>query len=162
MESVIIAVGSNLGDRHEMLQKAGAFLNSISKTPVEKSSIWESEPVGPSKYTFLNSAAKISTNLQPAILLGRLKTFEQQMGREKNSKRWSPRILDLDIITYGSLVIHQENLIIPHPEYSRRLFVLLPMNEIAQGWIDPNTGQVLDHMLNNAPDIDIERTKLTW
>lgn len=162
MESVIIAAGSNLGDRHGILKKAGYYLESISLTPVKKSSIWESEPVGPSKFTFLNSAAIISTELEPDKLLKKLKNFEHEMGRERNSKRWGPRILDLDIITYGSLVIHQENLIIPHPEYSRRLFVLLPMKEIVQEWIDPVTGKALEESLKNAPDMRIEKTKLTW
>lgn len=162
MESVIIAAGSNLGDRHGVLKKAGAFLDTLSAGDVKKSSIWESEPIGPSKYAFLNCAARIKTRLGPAKLLKRLKGFEQQMGRKKNSKRWGPRVLDLDIITWGSLVIHEENLIIPHPEYSKRQFVLLPMSEITHGWIDPITGKTLIDYLKSAPDMQIEKTKLTW
>lgn len=162
MEPVIIAAGSNLGDRHKYLQEAGRYLEQLSKGEVLKSSIWESEPVGPAKFTFYNSAAQIETNLSPGELLKSLKSFEQQLGREKNSRRWGPRILDLDIITYGSLVIHEENLIIPHPEYSRRLFVLLPMNEIAKGWADPVTGKTPGEYISSAPGMQIDRTKLTW
>jgi len=162
MEPVIIAVGSNLGSRHSYVKKAGHYLGQLSSGEILKSSIWESEPVGPAKYTFLNAAVKITTGLKPGQLLKKLKNFEQQLGREKNSKRWGPRILDLDIITYGSLVIHEENLIIPHPEYSRRLFVLLPMMEIAEGWHDPVTGKAPGEYINSAPGMHINRTKLTW
>ncbi len=162
MEPVIIAVGSNLGDRHGILKKTGAFLETLSAGEIQKSSIWESEPIGPSKYTFLNSAARIRTRLDPFELLELLKKFEQEMGRKKNSKRWAPRILDLDIIAWGRLVIHEENLIIPHPEYSKRQFVLLPMNEITQDWADPITGKTLTDYLVSAPDMQIEKTKLMW
>lgn len=162
MEPVIVAAGSNLGDRHQNLRQAGLFLESISERPVQKSSVWESEPVGPSKFTFLNSAARLSTSLKPADLLKTMKDFEQKAGRKKSGRRWGPRILDLDIIAYGDLVIRKENLIIPHPEYSRRLFVLLPMMEIAETWIDPVSGRSVEEHLNSAPDLDIKKTNLTW
>lgn len=162
MEEVIVAAGSNLGDRHSVLKKAGLFLESISESGIRKSYVWESEPVGPSKYTFLNSVAAIHTNLQPEELLTALKSYEQSMGRSKNSKRWGPRILDLDIIAFGKLVIQKQNLIIPHPEYSRRLFVLLPMSDITERWTDPVTGAPLEKLLTNAPDMRIEKTTLTW
>ena len=69
MAEVIIAAGSNLGDRHGYLRKAGEFLSLLSKTPVRKSSIWESEPVGPALYTFLNCVGMIETELPVAGLL---------------------------------------------------------------------------------------------
>lgn len=162
METVIIAAGSNLGDRHAVLRKAGAFLNSISSSTPLKSSIWESEPVGPSKFTFLNSAAKIETDIKPSALLAKLKLFEKEMGRDEKRIRWGPRILDLDIITYSNLVIQQENLIIPHPEYTVRRFVLLPMNEILQDWSDPVTGRPLKDLISGAPEMQIQKTKLSW
>lgn len=162
MEPVIIAAGSNLGDRHRMLLEGGRFLESLSENRIRKSSVWESEPVGPSKFTFLNSAARLSTSLKPADLLKNLKDFELKMGRRASARRWGPRILDLDIIAYGDLVIRKENLIIPHPEYSRRLFVLLPMMEITETWTDPISGRSVEDHLNSAPDMDIKKTNLTW
>ena len=162
MEEVIIAVGSNLGDRLSNLQKAGNFLDSLSKETIEKSSIWESEPVGAAKYTFYNAAAKIKTDLSPLSLLHALKSFEQKCGREKNPDRWGPRILDLDIICYGNLVMDKESLIIPHPEYHERLFVLLPMQEIDKNRRDPVTNKRLDQMIGAAPLIDIKKTQMNW
>jgi 2-amino-4-hydroxy-6-hydroxymethyldihydropteridine diphosphokinase len=162
METVVVAAGSNLGDRLKNLQHAAGFLKKISKDPVQKASIWESEPVGGAKFTFYNSVAKITTPHSPAYLLQMLKEFEQLCGREKNPERWGPRILDLDIIRYGNLVIENENLIIPHPEYRRRLFVLLPMNEIDSSWIDLSTRKNMSTMLNEAPEIEIKKTNFDW
>lgn len=162
MEQAVVAIGSNLGDRHAMVKKAGEFLSGLSFSSIKKSSIWESEPVGGAKYTFYNACAAVSTNLQPKELLRTLKEFELESGREKNHERWSPRILDLDIITYGNLVIETDNLIIPHPEYKKRLFVLLPLLEIQPDWTDASTGENLDMFINRAPEMEIRKTNLEW
>lgn len=162
MEKVIIAVGSNLGDRLNMLRRAGKFLESLSETPVKKASVWESEPVGAAKYTFYNSAAEISTELKPLHLLERLKEFEQTCGRDKNPERWAPRILDLDIILYGNLVIQNDTLIIPHQEYKNRRFVLCPLQEINQLLKDPTSGMYIEEMIQHAPVIQIRKTELIW
>lgn len=162
MEQAVIAVGSNLGDRLEMVQKAGEFLTRISESKPVKSSIWESEPVGGAKYTFYNAAALITTELSPEKLLGKLKDFEIVCGREKDHARWSPRILDLDIITFGNLVIETDNLIIPHPEYKKRLFVLYPLKEIVPGGLFDLTGESLSSLIKGAPEIEIRQTELSW
>jgi 2-amino-4-hydroxy-6-hydroxymethyldihydropteridine diphosphokinase len=162
MEQVVVAVGSNLGDRLAMVKKAGIFLEKLSGSEIVKSSIWESEPVGGARYTFYNAAAVISTELQPTELLRSLKEFETKCGREKNYARWSPRILDLDIITFGNLVIETDNLIIPHPEYKKRLFVLLPMKEICPNQTDSSTHEPLGVIIKKAPEIEIHKTELEW
>lgn len=162
MEPVVIAVGSNLGNRHQMLQKAADYLESISDSAVVKSSIWESEPIGPSKYSFLNAAVMMYTSAKPLEVLKSCKDFEKSAGRDTKSERWAPRLLDLDIITYGDLVIHEETLIIPHPEYAKRLFVLLPLKEVGPGWKDPATKKSVQTLIEEAPDMEINKTNLTW
>jgi len=162
MEQVIVAAGSNLGNRHDMLRQAGAFLDEISETPVLKSSIWESEPVGPSQYPFLNSVALLSTSETPHNLLKRLKDFERKSGRQNQHIKWGPRLLDLDIIAFGGLVIQTETLIIPHPEYTKRLFVLLPLRDIAPGWIDPVSKTPVKTLIETSPEMQIHKTNLTW
>lgn len=162
MDKVIIALGSNLGDRLGTLQKAAGFLQGLSEDAVIKSSIWESEPVGAAKFTFYNCAASITTTLEPLELLGKLKQFEQHCGREKNPERWGPRILDLDIIAFGNLVMQTDSLIIPHPEYTQRLFVLMPLREIDENWADPQTGCLINHLIEKAPDLNLHKTDLTW
>jgi 2-amino-4-hydroxy-6-hydroxymethyldihydropteridine diphosphokinase len=162
MEQAIIAIGSNLGDRLKMVQKAGEFLTHISESKPVKSSIWESEPIGGAKYTFYNAAALITTDLTPGVLLRKLKDLEMVCGRKSDHARWSPRILDLDIITYGNLVIEMDNLIIPHPEYRKRLFVLYPIGEICPDWVDHTTSESLGTIVKNAPGMEIKKTELKW
>ncbi|NBC04841.1 MAG: 2-amino-4-hydroxy-6-hydroxymethyldihydropteridine diphosphokinase [Bacteroidetes bacterium] len=162
MEPVIIAVGSNMGDRISYIQKAGEFLESLSQGEIIKSSIWESEPIGGAKYIFLNCAAKIFTSLEPKILLKSVKDFEQTCGREKNPVRWGPRVIDLDLIAFGNLVIQEEGLIIPHPEFKNRLFVLLPLQEIDSDWHDPIEQQNIGTLVNNAPEMDLQKTNYDW
>lgn len=162
MEEVIIAVGSNMGDRLSYIQKAGELLESLSESEIQKSSIWESEPIGGAKYTFLNCAAKIVTSLKPEILLKKMKEFEQACGREKNPVRWGPRLIDLDLIAFGDLVIQKEDLIIPHPEFKNRLFVLLPLQEIDSDWRDPIVQQPIGELIKNAPEMDLQKTDYNW
>ncbi|WP_069130401.1 2-amino-4-hydroxy-6-hydroxymethyldihydropteridine diphosphokinase [Rhodohalobacter halophilus] len=161
MEQVIVAIGANLGDRLKSFQKAAHFLSELSDSPIKLASIWESEPVGPAKYTFLNSAIQITTDLSPGRLLKKLKEFEKLAGRTE-STRWGPRILDLDIISYGNLVIDNDTLIIPHPEYQRRLFVLLPMQELIPDWCDPQTGKTIQDLIESAPGMEIKKTDISW
>ena len=162
MEQAVIAIGSNLGDRLKMVQKAGEFLTHISESKPIKSSIWESEPIGGAKYTFYNAVALITAGLSPGDLLRKLKDFEMVCGRKSDHARWSPRILDLDIITYGNLVIEMDNLIIPHPEYRKRLFVLYPIGEICPDWVDHTTNESLGTIVKNAPGMEIKKTELKW
>lgn len=162
METVVVALGSNLGNRLAVIRKAGEFLTHLSGDPVKKASIWESEPVGGALYPFYNTAAVISTDAKPVDLLKQLKRFEQDCGREKNPVRWGPRILDLDIISYGNLVMIHDSLIIPHSEYKKRLFVLKPMAEITDNWTDPATGENITDMIRNAPVSELHKTDLVW
>lgn len=162
MEPVIIAVGSNIGDRLSYIQKAGEFLESLSEGGIKKSSVWESEPVGGAKYQFLNCAAGIETSLPPEELLKTLKDFEQSSGRERNPVRWGPRVIDLDLIGYGNLVIQREGLIIPHAEYKKRLFVLLPLQEIDSDWRDPVNNTQIEQLTKEAPQMEIIKTGYDW
>lgn len=162
MAKVNVALGSNLGDRLHYLKEAALRLAELSDAEIKKSSLWESEPVGTAKYSFLNGVISISTAVNPHSLLKKLKDFEYQLGREKKPERWGPRIIDLDIISYDDLVIQTNTLIIPHPEYRERLFVLLPLREIEPDWIDPETKQSIHSIIKKAPAIDIEITDYNW
>lgn len=162
MEQAIIAVGSNLGDRLSMIQKAADLLESISTTSIRKSSVWESEPVGAAKFKFLNCAAGITTDANAEDLLRILKDFELQSGRNPEAGRWTPRVLDLDIIRFGNHTIHAENLKVPHPEFKNRLFVLLPVQEIFNGYIDIQYPVSTEELIRGAPKMEISKTDLKW
>ena len=155
-------MGSNLGNRLAVIKEAGEFLRTVSKSVIVKSSIWESEPIGGALYSFLNCSARIETPLAPLKLLDILKKHEIFAGREKQPERWAPRILDLDIIRYGSLTFSNDKLTIPHSEYQNRLFVLLPMQETDPDWIDPVTGFGLSELIDKAPKMAIHKTDHSW
>ncbi len=162
MDPVIIAVGSNVGSRHKHIKKAGKFLSTLSKKPVRASSIYLTEPVGPATRYFLNAVVEIQSALSPKELISKLKGYEKDHGRPANQPRWSARTIDLDIIAFGHLVIQEDNLIIPHPEYNKRLFVLKPLKDIHPVWSDPKSKIGIGKMLEAASKIQIRKTNLVW
>lgn len=162
MAKVVLALGSNLNNPHQQIKTAAQFLHSLSDEPVIKSPIYSSEPVGPAEYDFLNAVAVIKTSLAPDPLFEKLKKQEMKQGRPSRYPKWTARTLDLDIIAYDNLVVETDNLIIPHRDYTGRLFVLLPLKDIYPDWKDPVTAQNIDELIAQAPDIRIQKTTLNW
>jgi 2-amino-4-hydroxy-6-hydroxymethyldihydropteridine diphosphokinase len=162
MDEVVIALGSNAGDRHRYLCDARQFLATLSKGALQKSPIYLTEPVGPSSRYFLNAVVEITTELDPHELLKELKSYEEGHGRDPDQPRWSARTIDLDIISCRGLVIQNDNLIIPHPEYTDRLFVLKPLRDINPGWRDPATDEPIEAILSSASRLQLRQTSLSW
>jgi 2-amino-4-hydroxy-6-hydroxymethyldihydropteridine diphosphokinase len=140
---VAIALGSNLGDRRAHLEYAIDAL-AIDLGELRRSSIFETEPaaVGEEHGKFLNAAVVGTTTLPPRPLLERLLEIEGEQGRARPYPM-APRTLDLDLILYGSAVIDEPGLVVPHPRFRERPFVLEPLYEIAPGMIDPVTGRTI-------------------
>ncbi|MEL7832632.1 2-amino-4-hydroxy-6-hydroxymethyldihydropteridine diphosphokinase [Fodinibius sp. Rm-B-1B1-1] len=162
MATVVVALGSNVGDRHQHLRDAANFLADLSETNLQKSSIYITEPVGPSTRDFFNAVVAMTTEDKPRTLIKKFKTFEHEHGRAASQPKWSARTIDLDIISYGDLVIQTDNLIIPHPEYHKRRFVLEPLAEIMPQWSDPGTKQNIAELLEKAPELRLQKTDLRW
>ena len=137
---VAIALGSNLGDRDALLDTAEERLAVLLSGAVA-SGRYETTPVGgpPDAPLYLNEVVVGSTTLGPRVLLQTLMALEQDAGRERSS-RDAPRTLDLDIILYGDFVIDEPDLVVPHPRFRDRAFVLDPLSEVAGDWIDPVSG----------------------
>ena len=132
---VVIAFGSNLGNKAANITNA---INQINKTcgkVVQISSFHRSEPMGfDSSNEFLNGCLLLLTDLPPQNLLIQLKEIEVSMGRIKTSDKYEDRLIYLDIILYENLCIHTPNLQIPHPKYRERAFVLEPLMELDLGF----------------------------
>ena len=141
MVKCAIALGSNLGDSKQILNQALDLLSQISGIEVISHSSWyETVPVGPPQPNYVNGCAILEAELLPEDILQILLKIEQQFGRIRQ-ERWGPRILDLDILLYGDLILEMPNLTIPHPRMNERAFVLVPLAEIAADWIEPLSGQ---------------------
>jgi 2-amino-4-hydroxy-6-hydroxymethyldihydropteridine diphosphokinase len=142
---VAIALGSNLGDREATLRGAVAALRPTVRN-LRVSSFHETAYVGAeAQPDVLNGAVVGETPLGPHALLERLLEIEQQFGRTR-PYGGAPRTLDLDLILYGQQVIDEPGLIVPHPRFRARLFVLAPLAEIAPEWRDPVTGKTVEEL----------------
>jgi 2-amino-4-hydroxy-6-hydroxymethyldihydropteridine diphosphokinase len=143
---VAIALGSNLGDRERQLREAGDRLGEFV-TGLVLSPFIETDPVDVAPQPrFLNAAAVGHTELSARRLLERLLETETASGRDRPFPG-APRTLDLDLILYGDAVIDEPGLIVPHPRFRERAFVLAPLAAIAPGWRDPITGMTVGELL---------------
>jgi len=145
-----VALGSNLGDRGAHLDFAVSRLQSLL-TNLRASSYYETDPVGVSgpQSLFLNAAAIGSTEAPARDLLHALLSIEAERGRERPHPG-AARTLDLDLILYGNLVLSEPGLIVPHPRFRARRFVLEPLAEIASELVDPVTGSTIADLLSSA------------
>jgi 2-amino-4-hydroxy-6-hydroxymethyldihydropteridine diphosphokinase len=134
-ETVYLSLGSNLGNRQDHLDRALKLLSERMRLG-KVSSIYDTEAVGPiTQPNFLNLACEAFTHLTPEGLMALAKGIELKMGR--HSKSGEPRVIDIDIILYGDLVIDTKDLVIPHPRMQERSFVLIPLAEIAPDVVHP-------------------------
>lgn len=142
-----IALGSNLGDSLTILNNAvDKITNTVGIDLISRSTWHKTKPIGPPQPDYLNGCITIKTNVLPEDLLRCLLDIEQEFGRERK-ERWGARTLDLDIILYGDLIIDTPTLEIPHPRMRERLFVLMPLTEIASNWVDPVTKLTISQLL---------------
>ena len=145
--TVAIAIGSNLGDRKSHIRFAQERLSTLLQN-LRVSDSHETEPVdSPAPQPkFLNAAAVGETARSAHDLLSALLALERERGRERPFSN-AARTLDLDVILYGDDVIDDERLIVPHPRFRERRFVLAPLAEIAPDLRDPVTGKTIGELL---------------
>ena len=149
-QRVFIGIGSNLGDRKAHYYRALERVAELPKTRIVKeSSLYESEPLGDAQTWYVNGVIEIETEFTPGQLLRRLKGIEQAMGRKKKAqtKRWTSRTIDLDILFFDNQVVNTHSLKIPHPELHNRRFVLLPLSELAPNLTHPRFGVTISKLL---------------
>jgi 2-amino-4-hydroxy-6-hydroxymethyldihydropteridine diphosphokinase len=144
--TVYIGLGSNKANPVAQLLRAIAALRQSNEVTLVKSSgLYGSKPMGPQNQPdFVNAVAEVSTKLAPLALLKYLQSIEQMHGRQRDSGRWGPRTLDLDILLFGDSSIELPDLIIPHYGMNEREFVLYPLFEIAADLIMPDGRKIAD------------------
>jgi 2-amino-4-hydroxy-6-hydroxymethyldihydropteridine diphosphokinase len=127
----VVALGSNLGDRFDYLQKAVNEINSLTDIEIsEISSVYETLPVGgPEQGNYLNAVVTLNTKFEAEEVLLKLLLIELNLGRQREIA-WGPRTIDLDLIWFEDQTINLENLVLPHPRAHERYFVIKPWLEI--------------------------------
>lgn len=153
IKTVFIGIGSNLGERMDNLDLAVSRIGGTTGIIEAKSSVYETEPWGfETENKFLNMVVKVNTNLETGQLLETLLGIEERMGRIRENKDYSSRIIDLDILFYGDLIIEESGLRIPHPHIHNRRFVLVPLAEIAPEYIHPVLNKSIIDILRQCSD----------
>jgi 2-amino-4-hydroxy-6-hydroxymethyldihydropteridine diphosphokinase len=147
MAVAFIGLGANLGERQRSIGEGVAALQSTAGiTVLAVSTLRETEPVGVvDQPRFLNGVASIETRLSPRELLTRLLEIEAALGRSRDAEtRFGPRVIDLDILLYGDVVLDEPGLTVPHPRLHERPFALEPLAELDPDAIVPGHGRVQD------------------
>lgn len=150
----ILALGSNIGSREwYLLQAIRSLEHHCDITLLNVSSIYETDPYGLIEQDqFLNMVIEIETTLIPEVLLKYIQSVETSLSRERTI-RWGPRTIDIDILLYGNLQMNTESLIIPHNEMEKRLFVLVPLNELDGNILVPGNQKRVKDLLKEFPEI---------
>ena len=150
-QTAYIALGSNIGNKAEILRKALDMLRRREGITLRRvSGLIETAPVGGpgDQSDYLNGVAELETELCPEVLLAVLQEIEADLGRNRQyEKRWGPRTCDLDILLMDYVIMNTPNLTIPHPRLTEREFVLGPLCEIAPNAKHPVTHKTVSDML---------------
>jgi 2-amino-4-hydroxy-6-hydroxymethyldihydropteridine diphosphokinase len=160
-ELAMVALGSNLGDSASQVRRAVDLLQSLSATPVLRSSLWQTTPVDcpPNSPVFINAAVGLTplAGETSESLLTKLQAIEREFGRRPKQVLNEPRPLDLDLIAFGRETRSSNNLTLPHPRAHLRRFVLEPLSEIAPDLVLPGQTATVRELLAELPVDDSVR-----
>lgn len=151
-KKVILALGSNIGDRQQNILDAEALIEvSIGKI-ISKSAYYETPPWGKlNQASFINSALSIMSDDMPSEMLVKIKEIEKSLGKEK-TEHWGPRVIDIDILMYNDWIVKKRDLEIPHPYIHARNFVMVPLLDIEKNIIHPKLNKTIEELYLDSPD----------
>lgn len=158
MTTVYLGLGSNREDRRAHLQSGVDGLSAQEGVLVTAASpVYESEAhtVRPdeSQPAYLNAVLEVETTCSPEALLQATQEVEGAEGRRRSSRRWAPRVLDIDLLAYDAVVRDEEDLVLPHPRLAERRFVLRPWADLAPDFVVPHPfEQTVRELLERCPD----------
>ena len=140
-----IGVGSNLNGPEGQVERAIDAVSRIPESELDaRSSLYQSRPFGPvDQPDFVNAVVRLVTKLDAPSLFHHLQQIENLLGRIRG-EHWGPRVIDLDLLVFGDMIIDLDDLNVPHPGIAERNFVLLPLQEIAHDLVIPGLGKVAD------------------
>ena len=151
MNTVYISVGTNIGNKVSNCRLAIKKIISISNS-CKISSFYKTSSWGYEDDFFINFVVKITTSLNPNKLLKKLLFIENEMGRIRPTSGYSSRIIDFDILFFENKVLQKSNLVIPHPKYHLRNFVLVPLLEIAPDFVCPKFKITIKELVKQSTD----------
>jgi 2-amino-4-hydroxy-6-hydroxymethyldihydropteridine diphosphokinase len=158
MHFVYLSLGSNLGDRKKYIGDAEIHIEKFIGIITSKSGLYETEPWGTDHpEMFLNKVILVESELSPFQMFEKIQAIEKLIGRIRNNEKYSPRIIDIDILFFDELILDDKNLTIPHPLIKERKFVLKPLTEIANQFVHPVFNKTIQQMFKECKDEHVVR-----
>ncbi len=152
MHTAYLSLGSNIGDRQGIMTQAMMMLEDIAGRVVRQSAFYSTKAWGiTDQPDFLNRCVAIATELSAKELLDTILQTERNLGRERKIK-WGERTIDIDILFYDDAIIHEQDLVVPHPYLQDRRFILVPMAEIAPELMHPVLHKTIRQLLEECND----------
>lgn len=159
---VAVALGSNVGDRRKKLAFGRRSLETML-AGLRCSRIYETEPrYETNQRSFLNACCVGRSHLTPSELLRRLKMTEREAGRSVGGRPYGPRTLDLDLLLFGDRIVDEPGLRVPHPRMAERAFVLVPLADVAPGWVHPELGRTVEELAAERGRAGVTPTTSGW